>query len=394
MRRSQDKQELHLIGVYLERGTYRAKYSYKDKNNETTKISRSTKIKSTKANKTKEKEALIVAETIRINLEAEIFDDIDMSFLDFMEKYLEKINSDGRLDIGTKDQYKNYYRSAIKPFFLNKNLKVSEITPSVIDDFYSFLSAKNLASNTIRNYVVPLKKALDLAVWEGILEFNPTKMIELPKTIKEPKTKAYLTKEQIDEVLMYLKEHNKLKYYYIVAFNVYYGLRPSEILGLKWDNIDFEAGVFYIREKAIDTKNGMYISNKLKNITSYRNFAIYPDTLKILNEIKERQTIFKGFYGEEYNPHNLVFTSDEGVIINERSMSSYFTSMSKNLGYRVTFQCLRPTCLTHLFDRGVDIKEVQEYAGHKNVSTTLNNYIRPTQEKRKNLEDVASRLYS
>lgn len=394
MRRSQDKQELHLIGVYLERGTYRAKYSYKDKNNETTKISRSTKIKSTKANKTKEKEALIVAETIRINLEAEIFDDIDMSFLDFMEKYLEKINSDGRLDIGTKDQYKNYYRSAIKPFFLNKNLKVSEITPSVIDDFYSFLSAKNLASNTIRNYVVPLKKALDLAVWEGILEFNPTNMIELPKTIKEPKTKAYLTKEQIDEVLMYLKEHNKLKYYYIVAFNVYYGLRPSEILGLKWDNIDFEAGVFYIREKAIDTKNGMYISNKLKNITSYRNFSIYPDTLKILKEIKERQTLFKGFYGEEYNPHNLVFTSDEGVIINERSMSSYFTSMSKNLGYRVTFQCLRPTCLTHLFDSGVDIKEVQEYAGHKNVSTTLNNYIRPTQEKRKKLEDVASRLYS
>lgn len=394
MRRSQNKQELHLTGVYLEKGTYRAKYSYKDKNNKTKVLSRSTKVRSVKENKIKKKEALLAAENIRKNLEAELFDNIDMPFFDFMEKYLEKIKSDGRLDIGTKEQYQNYYRSAIKPFFSNKNLNVSEITISVIDDFYSFLAAKNLSSNTIRNYVVPLKKALDLAVWEGILEFNPTNMIELPKTIKEPKPKAYLTKAQIDEVLMYLKDHNKLKYYYVVAFNVYYGLRPSEILGLKWDNIDFELGVFYIREKAIDTKNGMYISNKLKNITSYRNFAIYPDTLKILNEIKERQTLFKGFYGEEYNPNNLVFTSDEGVIINERSMSSYFTSMSKKLGYRVTFQCLRPTCLTHLFNNGVDIKEVQEYAGHKNASTTLNNYIRPTSEKRKKLEDVASNLYS
>ncbi|MBR2321940.1 MAG: site-specific integrase [Clostridia bacterium] len=165
-----------------------------------------------------------------------------------------------------------------------------------------------------------------------------------------------------------------------VILAAYYGLRRSEVLGLKWSAIDWNENKVYIRHKIIENKLGKTKIEGLdvmKTKSSYRTLPLIPYVREILLKEKanqeEMQRLFKDDYNSQYKDY--VCVDALGNILKPQYITMHFQIiLEKNGLKKIRFHDLRHSCASMLLANQVPMKLIQDWLGHSDMSTTANIY--------------------
>lgn len=316
---------------------------------------------------------------IRIKINEETLPDI--SFLTFLEWALEiYLKKNKHLSVATKNGYIRVVKK-IKEYKPFKYINFSDIKRKDIEIFFDYcFTFWNFAPATVVGIRTRLGVLYNIAVERELVEYNL--IYKSKKIFIRKKPKNTLNKEKIKIFLESLKNNP-----FELEFNllIFYGLRKSEILGLKEENVNFIQKNIEIRQSLIwDDQNRKYIINEfLKNAPSHRIFPFFSNIEKLLLERIERIKKDKLFFGNTYGTDlKLKFNADgyicvdaEGKILKIFRLNYELDKLLKkcSLGH-MTVHELRHTCATLLYLEGVDIKDIQHWLGHSNISTTANIY--------------------
>jgi integrase len=207
-----------------------------------------------------------------------------------------------------------------------------------------------------------LRAALADAVDEGILGRSPASRAPLPRDVAKPdrkrETQAW-TREQVMRFLGATDGHRLAAAFRIA---VLYGLRRSEVLALRWDDVDVDAATLRIDEGLVPVIGGMVWTNA-KNERSRRVIPLDTETVRALLRHRREQAVERLFAGPEWTDHDLVFTTDLGHPLMPRSFDRTLQVLVARAGVpALGSHGLRHTAATHMVQSADDLGELRAVA--------------------------------
>ena len=276
-------------------------------------------------------------------------------------------------------RYEGIYRN----YILNSDIgrvKLTDLNSSHIQRYYNkLLDVDSKPTSTIKSLNTKLKTCLTEAEKQGYIQKNWRKLVTLPKdkNIKEIKV---LTKEEQDLFVEAIKGH-PLETLFLLALGT--GLRLGELLGLKWQDIDFtEKNLKVNRSLQRITeitreghRHSKIIEQTPKSKNSVRTIPLPDDVIKKLKLHKRLQNESKLLSGSLYTDNDYVFTNEIGYPIDDKKPGRNLKSILKKLNIEpIKFHALRHTYATRLFEVNVSPKIVQMLMGHYDISITMDIY--------------------
>lgn len=157
---------------------------------------------------------------------------------------------------------------------------------------------------------------------------------------------------------------------------IHTGARLSEILGLRWQDVDFRQGTITFRQTLYWEKNGSYTFLSTKGGRP-RIVIATSDLLKAFDEQRVRQAKWRLALGPDWPDHDLIITREDGEPLKQNTFSPAFAKLVRRLGLKVRFHDLRHTALTTHLAAGTDVKTISLIAGHSTPATTTAIYLHP-----------------
>ena len=161
----------------------------------------------------------------------------------------------------------------------------------------------------------------------------------------------------------------------------FYGLRRSEVIGLKWNAVDFDRDTITIQHTVtscnVDGKRVMVAADTTKTKSSLRTLPLVPFVKERLLLLREEQKENRRLCGRSYNKEYLdyVCVNEIGDLINPHCVTRDFPKLLEKHNLKhIRFHDLRHSCASLLLDNGVAMKQIQEWLGHSDFSTTANIY--------------------
>ena len=208
---------------------------------------------------------------------------------------------------------------------------------------YKFTSGRldgkpgGLAPKSIKNHSLVIKEALDDALVNEIILRNVASKVPIPKQVKRRK-ETFLNAEEANEVLKLFTGHKLQPLIYIT---LYYGLRRSKVLGLKWTAIDFKKDRIKINHTVVKHTSTV-TKDKTKTEASRREYTLFPEIKEILLKIKAEQKSYKKLFGKEYQNTDYVFTWPDGRLYQPNYVTKEFQKvLAKNNFPKMRFHDLR-----------------------------------------------------
>ena len=297
----------------------------------------------------------------------------DMLFSDYMLYWLKIIRTS--VEPTTWSSYCFNVKDHIVPYFEPTGITLGRLKASHIQSFYLH-ELKTLKATSVIKQHANMHKALKYAVKLDLIPGNPVDKVERPKLQKY--MASYYTAQEMEE-LFQAARGSRLEL--IILFAAFYGLRRSEVLGLRWDAIDFEAGTLTIRHIVtsanIEGKHVLIQADRAKTKSSLRTLPLVAGFAQRLKELKEQQEYNERLCGNCYNKKykGYLFVDEMGNLILPNTVSESFGKLLKAHGLRkIRFHDLRHSCASLLLKQGVPMKQIQEWLGHSDISTTANIY--------------------
>ena len=207
-----------------------------------------------------------------------------------------------------------------------------------------------------------LRAALTEAVDEGLIPRSPAARVGLPRTVAKevkPKDAVAWDAADVDCFLEATAEHR-----WAVAFRLgaLFGLRRSEVLALRWDDVDVEAKSLRIDESLVATNEGAAWSNA-KNERSRRVIPLDDDTVRALTRRRAEQAAERLAAGSEWEDNDLIIATRTGRLVLPRSYDRALATIVDNAGLpRLTSHGLRHTAATHMVQGARDVGELRAIA--------------------------------
>lgn len=223
----------------------------------------------------------------------------------------------------------------------------------------------NVSDRTRKNYYSTLRTALRRGYSWGLLPHDVTGGIIIPQV--ETPEKEILSFEQLQLLL----QQTQYKHYLIVRMLIVTGARLSEILGLRWIDIDFDTGKMSII-KTVDSRNRK-TKDRTKTKSSKRNIILDRETLQYLQNKKQDLKVVSLIKDER-----LIFNGDDGRPMRHRAVELTLHRMLCASGlHKVGLHNLRHSVLTHLYDLGIAIPNIIALSGHVDIKS-LQPYLHST----------------
>jgi integrase len=207
-----------------------------------------------------------------------------------------------------------------------------------------------------------LRAALAEAVDEGLLPRSPAARVPLPRSVAKPvveKEAVAWTASEVDRFLAATADHR-----WAIAFRlgVLYGLRRSEVLALRWDDVDSAKSTLRIDESLVATNEGAAWSNA-KNERSRRTIPLDDDTMRALVKRRAEQAAERLAAGTEWEDDNLVVATRSGRLVLPRSYDRALATIVERAGLpRLTSHGLRHTAASHMVQSARDLGELRAIA--------------------------------
>ena len=353
----------------LKRGIWQLVFDYLDSSGQRRQKSESTglpeKGNKRKAQKMLEERIADLQQQYETALEAK-----DILFLTFMRSWLDDVIAH-RVKANTLSQYNLVYNGYIAKFMPFHGVTLRELTPALVQSYYNAQLKAGLSPNTVRKHHANIHKCLDYAVRLGLMTRNPSVQTELPPKRKYKGATAF-TPEQL-RTLLTVFEGDALEVPVKIA--VTYGLRRSEVCGLKWDSVDFDAGTISVFRTAVVDNGKVLYSDTTKTATSNRVLPLTNAMREYLLKVKKAQEYNRELFGADYEDSGFICIRPDGQPINPDFVTHHFQRILKANGLPVIrFHDLRHSAVYALRKGGCDAKDIQSWLGHSDVSTTLNVY--------------------
>ena len=297
-----------------------------------------------------------------------------LPFTDYIEKWL--YSARPSLATTTYQSYSNMIKARILPYFKPLGLQLQEVTPQHIEDFYQTILDDNCTTNTVIHYHSILRKAMQVAVKKDIILKNPVDKVQRPK--KNVYHGNFYTEE---EMLTLFDAVSGDPLELCVKIAAYYGLRRSEVLGLRWDAIDLERKTICIKHKVIEAEvDGKFRpvgEDVLKTKSSFRTLPLIPAVEKLLLEEKEKQEMFRRLFKKSYCRDYLdyICVDQTGNLLRPNYVTEHFAWLVQKYDLKkIRFHDLRHTCASLLLSNGISMKQIQIWLGHSTFATTADIY--------------------
>ncbi|MBE3585827.1 MAG: site-specific integrase [Thermoanaerobacter sp.] len=299
---------------------------------------------------------------------------------EWVDKWL-NVYARQRVDITSYGLYETLVRCHIKPSL--GGIELQKLRPIDIQQMYAEklrngrLDGKGgLSAETVTRIYNILHSALKQAMKEGLVTRNVAEAVDLPKIPK--KEVKPLAREAVEK---FLEAARKDRLYALFVMAIGTGLRRGELLGLKWEDINFEKGTLSVRRTLARAKveggptRTALVLKEPKTGKSRRLVVLANFVLQALKAHKARQAQEKLFFGQAYQDEGLVFCTEEGKPIDPRNFTRRYTKLMKDAGLEHTrFHNWRHTFATLLLEMGEHPKVVQEMLGHSKIAITLDTY--------------------
>lgn len=233
-----------------------------------------------------------------------------------------------------------------------------------------------LSPTTVIRRHANVRKCLQYAFQIGMIKSNPADRVEKPRKVKYKAT--IYNREELDMLFKAVKG-DPLEL--AVILGAFYGLRRSEVVGLKWDAIDFERKTISIRHTVIQFTMGgasqTIYKDSTKTKSSCRTLPLVPPFELLLRYLKTQQEQNRKLCGRCYCEDYLdyIYVDAMGQLIKPNYITQHFEILlKKNNLKKIRFHDLRHSCASLLYANGVGLKDIQEWLGHSDIATTSNIY--------------------
>lgn len=291
-----------------------------------------------------------------------------------------------RIKGATENKYSWMIEKHILPEFGNK--KVVELSSTVINLFLdkkikegSINNSIGLSPSYVKTMAIIIESALNFAVSEKLCE--PLK-ITINKPII-PKNEVHILTIETQQYLENVLHSDRTKVALGTLIALYTGLRIGEICALRWDDIDFDEDVIFVRHTITRVKSSEYNQKTMLIIDTPKT----PTSKRIIPILSTLKPYLKISYENRVSEFVI---SDNEKFVGTRTFDYRFRQMLKKYKINVfSFHTIRHTFASRCIEAGMDVKTLSEILGHSSVSTTLNIYVHSSMKmKKEQIEKIAT----
>lgn len=274
-----------------------------------------------------------------------------------------------------------------------------KLQPGQVQQAYDAWINSGLSAQTVRHHHAVLRNAMRYGVRMGLVARNVTERVKPPTST--PVEMLCLDEQQSLTLLAAVKGADLEP---IVTIALLGGLRRGELLGLRWQDVDFAERTVTIRQALQETRGeqtrGKYRSTVLefkepKTHKSRRTVTLDAQAIAILKRHKAKQNAIRLRLKEAYTNLDLVFCAEDGKPLKPDTVSKWFTAAVKRTKLpAIRFHDLRHSHATQLLRAGVHFKIVSERLGHASVAITLDRYSHVLPGMDRTAADALARLYA
>lgn len=285
-----------------------------------------------------------------------VVNDTNETVREYLTRFLEEVVAH-TVKPSTYTSYSFWITSHIIPSI--GRIKLKNLQPHHLQKLYSTKLEEGLSKRSVQYIHAIIRRALNEAVKQGFIVRNPTNAVTAPKP--QRKNFTTLTVEQVRKLLREVEGH---RFYPIYVIAVMMGLRKGEILGLRWQDVNFDNNTISIENIVYEIKGNLY-QGVPKTKRSKRTVAM-PDFVS---------NVLVNYKTDTGKTQGLIFQTSTGRPISLRNLSRHYYKARDEAGIpKVRFHDLRHTAATLLLKENVHPKIVQEMLGHSSITLTLDTY--------------------
>lgn len=307
----------------------------------------------------------------------------DMFLIDYLEMWLKQIKP--LIKASTYEGYVKVVNGKVKPYFADKRYKLRELRGMHFTEFFIYLKEHGksngrggLGKKTILNIRGVLSSAFVYAMENNLISDNVIEHSRIPLFEEKKFEPIIYTPEQIKNLLEYAESTNSDVCLFLFL-EMFTGARKGELLGLTWDNVDFDNNTIRIVQNRTGSKKevlSVLTTPKTKN--GIRTLALPHKVMDMLKAEKQQQRQNKELLKSGYKTydHDFVIRKADGSVYNPNSINRIIKRLTEQLGLpHCRIHDYRHAVASILFEKGTTLSDVTMQLGHGQTSTTERIYI-------------------
>lgn len=248
------------------------------------------------------------------------------------------------------------------------SIQLKNLKPETLQKYYADKLQSGLSATSVRHHHSLLHRALKQATQWNLLMRNPADSVSAPRCRKTDM--HILSQSQIDSVLQASGANHP-----IFALALHSGMRRSELLALRWSDIDLTMAEISVCRSLIPLPGGKHTYKETKTAKGRRTVALSPNTCQVLRQHLDAEMALCGRMGIKFSNDRLVFCQYTGEPLKGNSVWKAWHTLVARLGISgVRFHDCRHTMASAMLRAGVHPKIVQERLGHSSIAITLDIY--------------------
>ena len=317
------------------------------------------------------------------NIDSNImFSDYIVNWLSFVENKIDSVTYLGYLSIAN---------AHIIPYFKAKKIELRNLELKHIQIYIDYKSKNGrldnkggLSPKTMKAHKNIINLVCKYALKNKLISKNPCEFVVLPKQVKREVN--FYTLSELKNLFNVISN----EYLYpLIYITVIFGLRREEVLGLKWDSVNFENETVTIKHTVVCYDKKVFQKDSTKNDSSFRSFPLLPEVKEILLSLKAQEQENKRLFGKSYNNNDYIFKWQDGTPFNPNYITRKWSKLLSQYNLRhIRFHDLRHSCASLLVSLGFTIKDIQEWLGHSDIQTTANIYAHLSADRKNNIANT------
>ena len=271
------------------------------------------------------------------------------------------------------------YRTIVDRHLVPKlgTIRLTALQPGHLQEYYALALSEGrydgrggLSARTVQHHHRLLSEALSHAVKWGLVSRNVAQAVDPPR----PRNKE-MNALDFDGVTAFLEAAKGATHYHLFHLDIYTGLRLSEILGLRWKDVDLDLATISVTQVMHRLRDKSFIFQEPKTAKSRRQIDLSPTAAIALRAYREEQSAQRILLGRPLAENDLVFAHPHGSPLFPSSVSRAFQQIARKVAIQgIRFHDLRHTHATLMLKQNVNPKVVQERLGHATFAITMDTY--------------------